>query len=76
MKRTAVALLLLVFAACASTPTPPPALPPVVTPVAPPLSPARSANAMTPVAAVAKTIAEPRIRVGIVSDQAAVTFPR
>ena len=80
MKRTAVALSLLVFAACASAPTAPPSRPPVVTPavtpVAPPPPPARSANAMTPVATVAKAIAEPRIRVGIVNDQATVTFPR
>lgn len=80
MKRTAVALSLLVFAACASAPTAPPSRPPVVmpavTPVAPPSPPARSANAMTPVATVAKAIAEPRIRVGIVNDQATVTFPR
>ena len=80
MKRTTVALLLLVFAACASSPTAPPSRPPVVTPavtpVAPPSPPARSANAMTPVATVAKAIAEPRIRVGIVNDQATVTFPR
>ena len=80
MKRTAVALSLLVFAACASAPPAPPSRPPVVmpavTPVAPPSPPARSANAMTPVATVAKAIAEPRIRVGIVNDQATVTFPR
>ena len=77
MKRTAVALSLFVFAACASAPPPPPALPPTVPPVAAPLPPpARSANALTPVASVAKTIAEPRIRVGLVNDQATVTFPR
>jgi stage II sporulation protein D len=73
MKRTAVALSLLVFAACASAPPAPPVRPPIVTPPPPP---ARSANAMMPVANVAKVIAEPRIRVGIVSDQTTVTFPR
>src|SRR3954452_17392319 len=72
MKRTAVALSLLFVAACASAPpshpqetTVPP--PPVVT---------RSANALTPVSSVLKTIAEPRIRVGLVNDQTSVTFPR
>ncbi|HEY8132213.1 MAG TPA: SpoIID/LytB domain-containing protein, partial [Thermoanaerobaculia bacterium] len=38
--------------------------------------PPRSNNALTPVASVAKTIAEPRIRVGMLSDQASVNFPR
>src|SRR5882757_9268728 len=76
MKRTAVVVSLLVFAACTSAPpVVPPSRPPVVVPVTPP-PPARSANAMTPVATVAKAIAEPRIRVGIVSDQTTVTFPR
>ncbi len=31
---------------------------------------------MTPVASLPRTIAEPRIRVGLLSDQATVTFPR
>ena len=79
MKRTAAALSLFVFAACASAPPPPPVHatpqpPAIVAPPPPP--PTRSANGMTPVASVAKAIAEPRIRVGIVSDQATVTFPR
>src|ERR1700756_3856494 len=72
MKRTAVALSLFVVAACASAP--PPRRPETMT--APVAQPVHAANALTPVAAVAKTIAEPRIRVGIVNDQAAVTFPR
>src|SRR3954469_8188020 len=74
MKRTAVAVSLLLFAACASAPH---AQPPATTTVAPPPpAPARSANALTPVSSVAKTIAEPRIRVGLVNDQTTVTFPR
>ncbi len=60
--RVAVVLL---FAACAKPPAPK---------VAPP--PARPGNALTPVASVAKTIVEPRIRVGLLSDQTSVTFPR
>src|SRR3954469_17532756 len=76
MKRTAVVVSLFVFAACASVPpAAPPSRPPVGVPVTTP-PPARSQNAMTPVASVAKVIAEPRIRVGIVSDQATVIFPR
>ena len=78
MKRIAVALSLLFFAACASAP---PAHPPATTttvapPITPPPAPTRSANAYTTVASVARTIAEPRIRVGLVNDQATVTFPR
>jgi stage II sporulation protein D len=76
MNRTAVAFSLSLFAACASAP---PARSPASTTVAPPPLPpttTRSANAFTPVGAVAKTIAEPRIRVGLVNDQTTVTFPR
>jgi stage II sporulation protein D len=81
MKCTAVALSLLIFAACASAPPPPPALPPVAAPIiaptaTPPPPPTRSPNGITPVANVAKTIAAPQIRVGLLSDQATVTFPR
>src|SRR5712692_3004582 len=60
--RFAIAVSL--FAACAKPPAP------VVVP------PPRSTNALSPVAAVTKTIAEPRIRVGMLSDQTSVTFPR
>jgi stage II sporulation protein D len=73
MKRFATALSLLLIAACASAP---PARPPVTTTTASPLPPAASLNALTPVASVPKTIAEPRIRVGLLTDQATVTFPR
>src|SRR4051812_44276537 len=73
MKRTAVALSLSLFvAACASAP---PSHPQETT-VAPPPAATRSANAVTTVSSVAKTIAEPRIRVGLVNDQTTVTFPR
>src|SRR5579859_5909898 len=63
MRRSFVALFLL--AACAAPPTPPPAT-----------VPASSPNGLTLVAAPAKTIAEPRIRVGMLSDQPSVSFPR
>src|SRR4051794_23866459 len=68
MKRSL--LFLLVFAACSQQP--PVAMQPPVTVPAPPSSP----NALTSVAAPPKTIAEPRIRVGMLSDQASVSFPR
>jgi len=57
-------LALALLAACAKPPAPT-----VVPPV-------RSANALTGVASVARTIAEPRIRVGMLSDQTSVSFPR
>src|SRR3954452_17292885 len=67
MKRTLVALLLAV--ACSPQPAP------VTTPQPTPPPPSRSSNALTPVGA-ARAIAEPRIRVGMLSDQHGVTFPR
>ncbi|HEY8134145.1 MAG TPA: hypothetical protein VII12_19870, partial [Thermoanaerobaculia bacterium] len=63
MKARFVSAVLL-LAACAKLPAPQVVPPP------------RSNNALTPVASVAKTIAEPRIRVGMLSDQASVNFPR
>ena len=62
MKRT---LFVLLLAACAA-----PA--PVVTP---PQPPSRSTNALTP-ATPTRAIVEPRIRVGMLTDQRTVTFPR
>src|SRR5438128_4604341 len=59
--RFVVAVALL--AACAAPP-PPRVVPPQAT------------NALTATASVAKTIAEPRIRVGMMSDQTSVAFPR
>jgi stage II sporulation protein D len=77
MRRSAsIVLLSLLTTACATTP--PPAAtqqPRSSSPVSqPPVQ--RSANAMTPVASLPRTIAEPRIRVGLLSDQSTVTFPR
>src|SRR5437660_23689 len=67
MKRLAVFVCLV--AACATAPPAPqprnPATP----------QPARSANALTPTS-TARTLAAPVIRVGMLSDQSAVTFPR
>src|SRR5438045_2952888 len=39
-------------------------------------APLRSPNAITPIASLPKTIAEPRIRVGMLSDQSSFTFDR
>jgi len=72
MKRiTAVAVLLL--AACSSAPPPQPQAqqPRVVTQPAP-----ASPNRLTPIGSLPKTIVEPHIRVGLLSDQNSVIFPR
>ena len=65
MKRSIAAFALALFAACSTAPAP------KTTP-----QPPRLSNVLLPVTAVTKTIAEPRIRVGMLSDQTAVTFPR
>ncbi len=74
MRRPVIALCLLVLTACATTPsTPPPAPQP---PSQPQPQPQRATNALTPVASMPRTIVEPKIRVGLLSDQSTVTFPR
>jgi stage II sporulation protein D len=75
MRRIALTLVLCFLTACASTPAPAPDPAPTPTPSAQ-RAPERSSNALTPVASVPRTIAEPRIRVGLLSDQSTVTFPR
>jgi stage II sporulation protein D len=68
---------LLLVAACATTPQ-------SASPAAQPQSQTQSqsqpaphsVNALTPIAAPAKSITEPRIRVGMLTDQATVKFPR
>jgi stage II sporulation protein D len=76
MRRSALTLVLCFLAACASTPpSAPVSTTPAPTPTAQP-APERSSNALTPVASLPRTIAEPRIRVGLLSDQSTVTFPR
>ncbi|MGZ5473271.1 MAG: SpoIID/LytB domain-containing protein [Thermoanaerobaculia bacterium] len=71
MRRIALALSFLALSACTST-SPPPARPaPIETP-----APQRSQNALTPVAAMPRPVAEPKIRVGLLIDQPEVTFPR
>ncbi|MDQ6800664.1 MAG: SpoIID/LytB domain-containing protein, partial [Acidobacteriota bacterium] len=66
-----LAAVVLLLAACAQPPAPRVTPPTPATP-----TPTRSNNALTPVASVAKTIVEPRIRVGMLSDETSVTFPR
>jgi stage II sporulation protein D len=70
--------LLLVFTtiacACTTTVTPVAPVPPHVTP--PPAAAQRSPNALTPIASMPKTITEPRIRVGMLSDQPTFIFDR
>ncbi len=61
--------------ACATATAPPASEPATGTPIAQPAV-ARSPNALTPVSSGPRTIAEPRIRVGLLSDQSAVVFPR
>jgi len=72
MKRIAFAVLLL--AACTSSAPPPhpqvKAIPPPILPT--PFPP----NRMTPIGSIPKAIVEPRIRVGLLSDQNSVSFPR
>ena len=61
-----LAVVVLLMAACAKPPAPK---------VVPP-TPVRASNALTPIASIAKAIVDPRIRVGLSSDQTSVTFPR
>lgn len=71
MKRYALFLFPFVFA-CTSAP------PPKATPQRQqqPATIAASPNRLTPVASAQRTIADPRIRVGLLNDQSSVTFPR
>jgi stage II sporulation protein D len=73
MRRTSLPFIVLLLAACATTPPPQP--PSSTTPSAQP-APVRPTNALTPAASLPVTIAEPRIRVGLLSDQSTVSFPR
>lgn len=64
--------LVLLFAACATAPAPAPQQPAPAVSVAPSAAP----NKMTPLASVPKQVSAPAIRVGLLSDQAQVSFPR
>jgi stage II sporulation protein D len=69
MRTIGVTLSVLLLAACATAPAPAPAPPPA--PVV-----QQPASRLTPVGAAERTIAEPRIRVGMLSDQPRIAFPR
>ena len=74
MRRLVSLVLFSLCAACASTP-------PATTPSSSEHPASRAAttrppNALTPVASGPRAIAEPRIRVGLLSDQSTVSFPR
>src|SRR5471032_1505586 len=76
MKRLSIIIVLLLpfIAACATHPDArPAALPP---PEAAVPAVAVPSNGLTPLATAPRAIEEPRIRVGMLSDQTAVTFPR
>jgi stage II sporulation protein D len=66
----------LVFLAACATGTPPPPTASSSTPSPRTAPPVRSPNALTPVAAAPRAIVEPKIRVGLLSDQPSVAFPR
>jgi hypothetical protein len=74
MRRLVVVFSLFLLSACATTPPPEPD-PQPQQPQAQ-AQPARSPNALTPAASMPRTIVEPKIRVGLLSDQSTVTFPR
>lgn len=76
MRRIALPLVLSLLAACTTTTPTEPAPSPQPAPAQQQPAVARSGNALTPVASLPRTIAEPKIRVGLLSDQSTVTFPR
>lgn len=77
MRWFSIVLGVLVFSGCASQRPAQQTLPPsTTTPVSQPQQVQRSANALTPVASIDKQIVQPGIRVGLLSDQPSVTFPR
>ncbi len=71
MMKIAVSLLVasLLFTSCAPV-TPPPATTPAAA------EPPRPTSALTPVSSMTKSISEPFIRVGLLSDQPRAAFPR
>lgn len=76
MRRTAVLLSLVLIAACAAPTPQPQTTPEAAAPVQQAPAATRSANALTPIASLPKPIVEPKIRVGLLTDQGTVTFPR
>ncbi len=71
LKRFLLLSCAIVIASCSGAPAPTPA------PVVPAPQPvAHSPNALTPIASMPKPVAEPRIRVGMLTDQPQFTMPR
>jgi stage II sporulation protein D len=73
--RYACVVTLLITAGCAST-TPQTGEPPARSSDPTPLERAASTKRLTPVASTDKRVATPTIRVGLLSDQSSVSFPR
>src|SRR5215213_7055308 len=79
MRRFVLASFLVLSACTTTTPAPSGGAAPAsgATPAAEAAAaPRRSANALTPVASLPRTIADPTIRVGLLIDQPEVTSPR
>ena len=77
MRRIVLTSFLVLSACTTTTPqAPAPAPAPQQQQPSPMPAPQRSANALTPVASMPRTIARPSIRVGLLVDQPEVTFPR
>jgi stage II sporulation protein D len=70
MKIFAAVVLALSVAGCATAPLPQEPSPAVRQPAA------QSQNRLTPMGSIDRSIVDPRIRVGLLSDQSTVTFPR
>lgn len=74
---TAFSFALVFLSACATAPSAPPSGSAPAPASAPQTAQApRSPNALTPVASIDRQIVQPSIRVGLLSDQPSVTFPR
>jgi stage II sporulation protein D len=77
MKRLSpIVLFVPLLVACATGPAPRPEVRPAPRPEVTVPAPVLSPNALTPLGTVPRAIAEPRIRVGLLSDQTTVSFPR
>jgi len=72
LKRITIAAIFL--AAC--TAAPPPQVQPPVSPQPPVAQLPAAPNRLTPIGTLPKAIPDPKIRVGLLSDQTSVTFPR
>lgn len=76
MRRLILVSLFVLLTACATTTTPPAPSGPATPSPGPQAPVVRSSRALTPVGTLPRTIAAPTIRVGLLSDQSTITFPR